>query len=636
MTTSDRVRLWSDEPSAIDLLAFDAVAETAVEAVLDDALDPLAIGVSGPWGSGKSTVLQLIERQLKERSENSDKILVAPTDPWRYDPAVGAKATLISEVLSKLQEELKSAVGETTVAADNLLKKLAKRVNWVKALKVAAKSSITLQLPSIDDLSSLINEDPVGDDEVESKTLDDFRSDFEELLSDPALEHVKRMVVLVDDLDRCLPPTVVETLETMRLFLAVPKMSFVIAADEDRVADALRDRYPASDDDRQDEQEDLARLYLHKIVQTTLQLPALSRYDTEAYLLLLQLQLRSDEDVTAEAFESILASSTGLRTTAGSLDELEVPSGLDVTSERQFAARLTPMLYEKLRGSPRRIKRFLNDLNVRASVARRRGIELDIPVVAKLMVLELLLPDEFKQVLDWLARGELRERLTELERRARKPIGDATGADEPPEAEPDDDGQAAKKTTRKGARKKPEDDPQEKAESFSENFVRWAKLPPSLAEIDLSPYLHLAASFASTPLIDTGLPERLRDIAANLLSSSRIEQKAVTDDDLKGLGAEDAATLVDHLGRIARDRPTEMIRGVDAILRIAAVVPSTFAKAESALKGVRVADLRPPVVLLLAGPQATQFASVLSDWSGRSTDQTVKAAIAQVAGQGSR
>ena len=88
----------------------------------------------------------------------------------------------------------------------------------------------------------------------------------------------------------------------------------------------------------------------------------------------------------------------------------------------QFAARMTPILYEKLRGSPRRVKRFLNDLNVRSAVAERRGIELDDSVVAKLMVLELLLSDEFEMVLDWLARGELRRQLTRLEEIAGRPV----------------------------------------------------------------------------------------------------------------------------------------------------------------------------------------------------------------------
>ncbi|WP_367301551.1 KAP family P-loop NTPase fold protein [Mycobacteroides abscessus] len=284
-----------------------------------------------------------------------------------------------------------------------------------------------MQLPTLDDLSGLINEASVDDgDEAGSKTLDEFRTEFDELLKDDALSHIKRVVVLVDDLDRCLPETVVETLEAMRLFLSVPKMSFVIAADEDRVADALRDRYPRSE--RSDPEEEPARLYLHKIVQTTLKLPALSRFDTEAYLLL-QLQNRPKPELGADAFTDILTGCTDLRTKAGSLDDLKVPTGLDITGERQFAARLTPMLYEKLRGSPRRIKRFLNDLNVRESIARRRGIELDIAVVAKLMMLELLLPEEFNKVLDWLAHGQLRDQLTELERLAGR-VGSETSAEE--------------------------------------------------------------------------------------------------------------------------------------------------------------------------------------------------------------
>lgn len=47
--SSKLVQLWSDEPSSIDFLAFGAVAETSVEAALDDAL-----GISGPWGIGKA------------------------------------------------------------------------------------------------------------------------------------------------------------------------------------------------------------------------------------------------------------------------------------------------------------------------------------------------------------------------------------------------------------------------------------------------------------------------------------------------------------------------------------------------------------------------------------------------------
>lgn len=622
--SSRPVQLWSDEPSPVDLLAFGAVAETAVEAALDDALDPIALGISGPWGSGKSTVLKLIRSDLASRGavNADDQILVVETDPWRYDPDVGAKATLILEVLSALTAELENQGGVPDEIKD-ALKKLVKRVNWAKALKLAARTSVTLQFPDIDDLSSLVSE---SDTEGEQpRNLDEFRREFAGLLADEHLSHLRRVVVLVDDLDRCLPDTVVETLETMRLFLAVPKMSFVIAADEDRVADALRGRYPEGNGS-DGHTEEPARLYLHKIVQTTLRLPALSRFDTEAYLVLLLLQRKVEEQQLSSAqFERLIENCAKLRIAAGTIDSIEIPDGLDMAAEMQFAARLTPILYEKLRGSPRRVKRFLNDLNVRSSIAERRGIELDVSVVAKLMVLELLMPEEFDTVLSWLAAGGLRRQLTRLE--------EIAGALVPTEALGESDDQELDEDAPKKPRSKDgtlaedkSDDASGKDETFTDNMIRWAKLPPSLEDIDLSPYLHLAASFAGTPLIDMGLPERLRDVAANLLSSSRASQKSVTDADLLSLSTADVQALIEHLGRMARDRPGDLLAGVAAILRVARLADAASV-ATTALAAIPVAEIKVPVVLLFASDDAVTYQTVLERWRSRTTESSVKKAV---------
>ena len=630
------VQLWSDEPTSTDLLAFGAVAETAVEAVLDDTLDPIALGISGPWGSGKSTVLKLIKAELESRDavgENEaipgERILVVETDPWRYDPDVGAKGTLILEVLNALTTELEAGEG-VRGEVGGALKKLTKRVNWVKALKLAARTSITLQLPGIDDLTSLVSEGDV-DEASEPRNLDEFRRDFAELLADEQLSHLRRVVVLVDDLDRCLPDTVVDTLETMRLFLSVPRMSFVIAADEDRVADALRDRYPAADGSA-GETEAPARLYLHKIVQTTLRLPALSRFDTEAYLLLLLLQRRTEADLADAHFKQIVEGCAELRISGGAMDSLQIPESLDIAKEMQFAARLTPILYEKLLGSPRRVKRFLNDLNVRSSIARRRGIELNVSVVAKLMVLELLLPEEFETVLGWLARGELRRQLARLDEIAGRtvPTRKFDGSEDREPSENTSKSTRATKNTRGKSGRSAADttkDENVETESFTDNLIRWAKLPPSLEGIDLSPYLHLAASFSGTPVIDSGLPERLRDVAANLLSSSRASQKSVTDGDIASLTPADVQALIEHLGRMARDRPSDLITGVAGIVRVARVADATSA-ALTALKAIPVKEIKAPVVLLFAGHDAVTYRDLLQVWGAGTTDQRVKRAIA--------
>lgn len=382
------LELWSDEPSAVDLLAFAAVAETVVDAVLDDALDPVALGVSGSWGSGKTTVLRLVEIAVsRPPKEGEGKVLAVPTDPWRHDPTVGAKESLIAGVLDALQKEIIDTRGPAAEAL-GLLRRLARRVDWAKAIKVAAKASLAFQLPSVNDITDLIRTEPDDGGESEPRGLEAFREEFSTLMASEDLGHVRRVVVLVDDLDRCLPDTVVETLETIRLFLAVPKMAFVIAADEERVAEAIRQRYPGGSGD---DPEEPAKLYLHKIVQTTIPLPSLSRFDTEAYLLLLQLGNR----LPAEQLEAFVDQCGTLRLRSAALDDLTGVDGVSIAEELTFAARLTPMLYEKLRGNPRRIKRFLNDLRVRQSIAKRRGIALAPDVVAKLMVLEVLLGDEF-------------------------------------------------------------------------------------------------------------------------------------------------------------------------------------------------------------------------------------------------
>jgi hypothetical protein len=615
-TTSD-FPLWSDDPALIDLLSFDAVASTAADALLDDRLDPVALGLSGPWGSGKTTVLGLVGQALAAQNTPTAQVIVVQTDPWRYDPTTGAKESLIAEVLKRLSEEV---IKDETVGgkAKKLLKRLVQRVDWAKAIKLAAKTSLALQIPSFDDLTDLVKDsDEDSDEDRAPRGLEGFRGEFSELMESEELSHIRRVVVLVDDLDRCLDETIIETLEAIRLFLAVPKMSFVIAADEDRVAEAIRTRFPKSDGSADSADgiwtEEPAKLYLHKIVQTTVPLPALSRFDTQAFLLLLQLQMRVNESQLAP----LVVACAELRRKSGDLDELTPIDGMDFSEEMAFAARLTPLLYEKLRGSPRRVKRFLNDLHVRQSIASRRGITLDAAVVAKLMVLEVLLPDEFAKVLEWLANGVLRQQIDALESVAGRPTDDASPVGEPmTEAEPEKGDTAAEEKS---------DKPR-----FADAMIRWAKLPPSLRDPDLATYLHLAAAFRGKALLDSGLPERLRDIAANLLSSVRAEQKAVGDDELAQLDLADAEALTAHLGRMARDRPAEQQKAITGILRITHANAQTVTAAERALSGVPADDVAIGTPLLFKLPDDAALLPVLSRWAENTTKDVVRRAIERV------
>ncbi|MDR6910645.1 hypothetical protein J2W54_002370 [Rhodococcus fascians] len=608
--TSSSFPLWSDEPATTDLLAFNAVAETAADAIFNDALDPVAIGLSGAWGSGKTSVLELIKAEIETRSGSSGgKVLVVSTQPWRYDPTVGPKESLIAEVLETLGAEFKEEdpVGKAGLDA---FKKLVKKVNWSKAVKMTATTAITMQLPKLDDIFGLVSDDP---ESLESERgMAAFRDEFEKLLRDPALAHVSRIVVLVDDLDRCLPDTVVESLEAIRLFLSAKGMSFVIAADEDRVAEAIQQRFksPPSTDVNV---ESPAKLYLHKIVQTTIPLPALSRFDTHAYLFL----LLSQDRVSPEVHAALVESCGDLRRSSGSLDDVSVPGGIDLTDELAVAARLTPILYEKFRGNPRRIKRFLNDLNVRQSIANRRGITLSSDAVAKLMVLERLLFADFQTVLDWLAQNKLRDKLEALDQVANTP------------ASPPEDGTDQSTPDGADAPSSSSDMP-EASGGFSDTLIRWAKLPPALDASEVGGYLYLAASFSGIELIDEELPERLRDIASALTATLRTDRSAVDNAALSALNAQDARTLVTYLGRQTRDHPSIQKYSVNGMLRLADTHHGIDDAVVSALKLIPPPDVQVATIMLLKSRTESAYEPVFTVWDVSSATDQARQTIASV------
>jgi hypothetical protein len=590
-------KLLLDEPSEIDFLSFGAVASTVVDALLDKSLDPIALGLSGSWGSGKTTVLRLIEAELRKRDSEPSSVLVVRTDPWRYDPQLGAKESLIGEVLDALKHEVDEHDGPKE-GAIALLKNLSSRVNWTKAFTIAAKASIALQLPKIDDVLGLL-QPPTDDGAEAAKDMGNFRSQFEELLGSDALEHLHNVVILVDDLDRCLPDTVIESLEAIRLFLSVPKMSFVIAADEDRIAEAISSRFkgqPPTPTSEGDYAESPSRLYLHKIVQTSVPVPALSDFDTSAYLALLQLQAQVSEADFGSLIEKVAEARLAGRD-VGDIAELAVPAYSEATA---FAARIQPIVHEKTRGNPRRIKRFLNDLAIRLSIATKRGINLDPQKIAKLMVLEAYSPTDFGLVLTWLSENRLREQLAKLEVLTGQADQPTTTSKSPPTSSSTKTKPVpAKKATVAPAGTTASGD-QEPA--FSGFMIRWARMTPKLSDTDIAPYLVLAQSFTGeTYFVAKALPEHLRDIASNLLRAGVMSSTTLVPDVmLSGLEADDATRLVTYLGEVVRDQPEKQLAGVRALLRIARHRAEVVEAAARAISSIPVQDVRDSLPVLFA------------------------------------
>lgn len=540
--------LWSDNPSPLDLLGFADVTAPVVEAVLREKLDPVTVGIEGDWGSGKTTMLELLATELRQ-----DKTMVViETHPWEYDPATDPKATLIAEVLGEIHAEAEKRKNLTDKAREKF-KALARRIQVSKAIKLGVNSALSMGLPKIDELLGLFKEDA---ETVPDPTLQGFRDEFQALMEEDLTE-IERVVVLVDDLDRCLPETVVATLEAVKLFLSVPKMAFVLAADRRAVSYAVATKYDPSP-----QALELGRQYLEKIVHIPVRVPTLGRGETEAYLALLMLQRHFGDDAGLTPF----VDHCDKRRAAGEGDVLEgLPQErLDgkARGDLQLAAMLAPVLYERLNGNPRRLKRFLNAYWMRATVAGRRGIKLQPNALAKLMVLEELEDAAFNALLGWMREGVLADRLKDLE--AGKAVQGAGG------------------------------------ETSAEALQDWAKLKPSLAKVMLEPYLRLAAALRSQVGPEAGLRPDVAELVEALMSDKRAEQKHAQEKKLPGAPQETRLAVARYLVDELKSNPDRQERIAPALAKLVeddtvadAIIPGLQEFSAERVEGPLVVHLAP-------------------------------------------
>ncbi|MBN1994874.1 MAG: hypothetical protein JW953_19405 [Anaerolineae bacterium] len=107
--------------------------------------------------------------------------------------------------------------------------------------------------------------------------LDDFRRQFE-AISKNFIVNRGRLVVFVDDLDRCLPDKAVEVLEAVKLFLDVPGCVFMLGVAREVIEEGIRVRY-------KDYQVKLdGAQYLEKIIQIPFSLPPIAPEAVAGYV----------------------------------------------------------------------------------------------------------------------------------------------------------------------------------------------------------------------------------------------------------------------------------------------------------------------------------------------------------------
>ena len=625
--------MWNDIETTTDYLHFSVVSKTAADLIIESGDNPISIGISGSWGTGKSSMVKMIGKDLNEQSSDNNYIFLE-FNAWLYQGYEDAKSALLQSVTTKLTEEMKKQKIDEDGELGKKFKNFLKRINWFQVSKLALpllaglipgatpvgvianfanaiKSSwnnrdkksenseaINTAIEGLaPELENLLNDNEEMSEPV-TKQIEEIRKEFQEILKKLKV----KLVVLVDDLDRCLPETAISTLEAMRLLLFVERTAFIIAADEQMIRNGVRAHFNGVE-----LSDELVTSYFDKLIQVPIKIPHLGIAEVKVYIVLLFLDLEVkrnrvgqetfldaqnklsnllykawEDDVTAEKIEGVFDADTEktMKEYVAIADQL---AGILVSADN-------------IKGNPRLIKRLLNALEIRKKVAQINGMTLDSGVLIKMLLFERCASEG---AFDYLA----------------KEVANAE------EGKPEFI-QKLEDSLISGEKYEPPD------VTWNNDFVqKWVLIEPKLGGIDLRPLLYLTRDKALSFVAYDELSIKGKELLNALKKVKNGTYLRELVESIKSLGIREAEKLFKRIISLGRNEQWN-VNTLFAAVHITEAFPELGRNLASALCEIPAKSRKAPIIPVIAEKEWAK--DMLKQWTDDSeTPDSVIRAITQ-------
>ena len=357
-----------DSPASPPRFDFDLIAEALIPLLDQPTEGALVLGIHGPWGSGKTTLLQAIRHEADQRQSAAPQLFV-DFNAWKFHEREALWRALILRLLAELRpvaskeatqelDELEQSlyrafmvqekgswkinwpglvtevitIGLSVIHLNFVSRALTRRVSWLTKIFSKKEDEGGLSEKDIEQLGSILERTTTQRQVDQVQSIEQFLDRFRQLMSKLQADG-RRVYVLIDDLDRCLPEDALDIFESIKLFLDAPGCLFLVALDRDVIRKGLELRYGTQTDSELliDPDE-----YIEKTISISYDLPRLS--DTDAAIV---------------------------------MDEFALTASLSDNDKK--------LVITGLGTNPRRVKRFMNTLSFHLRLAalasdRRRPI----------------------------------------------------------------------------------------------------------------------------------------------------------------------------------------------------------------------------------------------------------------------
>jgi len=626
--------MWNDIETTTDYLHFSVISKTVADLIVESGDNPISIGISGSWGVGKSSMVKMIGKDLNEKSSKDDKYIFLEFNAWLYQGYEDAKSALLQSVTLKLAEEMKKQGINETEELGEKIRKFLKRVNWFQVSKLALPllcgfipgatsvgaianfanaikgscnnrdkeaengRAINAAVEGLTpELKGILNDNEELE-EPTTKQIETIRKEFEEILKQLQV----KLVVLVDDLDRCLPETAISTLEAMRLLLFVKRTAFIIAADEQMIRNGVSAHFNGVE-----LADGLVTSYFDKLIQVPIKIPHLGIAEVKVYIVLLFMELEVKRgNVRQEVFldaknnlNNLLSEAWKDDVTVEKIEESFDKDTAKIMKEYiDIADQLAGILVsaDNIKGNPRLIKRLLNALEIRKKVAKANGMTMDPRVLIKMLLFERCASEG---AFDYLAKE-----VASTKNGKPKFI------------------QKLENSLLSGEEYKFTD------VTWNDDFVqKWVLLEPKLGEIDLRPLLYLSKDRTLSFVAYDELSVKGKEILSALkkVKSGTYIKELV--EKIKFLGLKEAEKLLKRMISLGRN---EQWNGdiLFSAMHITDAFPELGHNIASALCEIPAKSRKAPIIPIIAGKEWAK--DMLEQWKiDTQTPQSVRTAIEQ-------